>query len=328
MIFYAQDVSSIASAFKNVVISISKRHDSNNNNFFSDYISSGGERRRLEAFMKSSALLAQLHSVGLVYCDYSQNNVLISSSKDFCHVWLIDADNLDHESRTLKSFCYTPGLAAPEIAFFADELAQGTPEEECNGSGNSFGSDVYTFAVCLFTQLAGLHPFKGEKYYSIVDSDDSYDNADEYLYKGMLAYVADSEDDNNKNEFLRFDVILTPELKALFQHTFSQEGRDNYISRPSMSEFAFELARANDIAIHCTSCGMDYINPDKNRCPFCGASLPEIFFAESRYAELDSETPALWEYRREMKADGIRLPLRLAHSYDADELERFTFIAL
>ena len=164
---------------------------------------------------------------------------------------------LDYESRTLKSFYYTPGLAAPEIAFFADELTQGTPEEECNGSGNSFGSDVFTFAVCLFYQLAGLHPFKGGKYYSIVDSDDSYDNADEYLYKGMLAYIAYSEDDSNKNEFLRLDVILTPELKALFQQTFSQESRDNYISRPSMSEFAFELARANDIAIHCTSCGMD-----------------------------------------------------------------------
>ena len=53
--------------------------------------------------------------------------------------------------------------------------------------------------------------------------------------------------------------------------------------------------------------------------------MPEIFFAESRYAELDSETPALWEYRREMKADGIRLPLHLAHGYDADELNRDLF---
>ncbi len=66
--------------------------------------------------------------------------------------------------KTLKSFCYTPGLAAPEIAVFADELEQGIPEEDCKGSGNSFDSDVYTFAVCLFTQLAGIHPFKRKKY--------------------------------------------------------------------------------------------------------------------------------------------------------------------
>ncbi len=299
-----------------------EKHDRKHGGFFSDYISSGGERRRLEAFMKSSALLAQLHSVGLVYCDYSQNNVFISSSKDFCHVWLIDADNLDYESKTLKSFCYTPGLAAPEIAVFADELAQGIPEEECTGSGNSFGSDVYTFAVCLFTQLAGIHPFKGKKYHAIVEADDSYDNADDDLYKGRLAYIADTEDNSNKNEFLRLDVILTPELRDLFQQTFCQEGRDNYLSRPSMSEWAFELARANDIALHCTSCGMDYINADNGRCPFCGESLPEVFFAEARYAGGDTETPALWEYRREMKDEGITLPLRLAHGYDADELDR------
>ena len=307
---------------KRITPQFTEKHDRKNNGFFSDYISSGGERRRLEAFMKSSALLAQLHSVGLVYCDYSQNNVFISSSKDFCHVWLIDADNLDYESKTLKSFCYTPGLAAPEIAVFADELAQGIPEEECTGSGNSFGSDVYTFAVCLFTQLAGIHPFKGKKYHEIVDTDDSYDNADDDLCKGRLAYVADTEDNSNKNEFLRLDVILTPELRDLFQQTFCQEGKDDYLSRPSMNEWAFELARANDIALHCTSCGMDYINADNNKCPFCGASLPEVFFAEARYAGGDAETPALWEYRREMKDEGITLPLRLAHGYDADELDR------
>ena len=299
-----------------------QKHDKKHNGFFSDYISSGGERRRLEAFMKSSALLAQLHSAGLVYCDYSQNNVFISSSKDFCHVWLIDADNLDYESRTLKSYCYTPGLAAPEVAVFADEIEQGIPEEECNGSGNSFGSDVYTFAVCLFTQLAGLHPFRGKKYSAMVDADEGHDNADDDLCKGLLAYVADTEDDSNRSEFLRLDVVLTQELKELFQQTFSQEGRDSCISRPSMSEWAFELARANDVALHCDVCGMDYINTDNGRCPFCGASLPEVFCAESRYAGGDAETPALWEYRREMNDRGITLPLRLAHGYDADELDR------
>ena len=302
-----------------------EKYDSNSGGFFSDYISSGGERRRLEAFMKSSALLAQLHSVGLVYCDYSQNNVFISSSKDFCHVWLIDADNLDYEAKTLKSFCYTPGLAAPEVAVFADELEQGIPEEECNGSGNSFDSDVYTFAVCLFIQLAGLHPFKGKKYHSIVEADDSYNNADDDLCKGRLAYVADTEDNSNKSVFLRHDVVLTPELRNLFQQTFCQEGRDNRLSRPTMSEWAFELARANDVVLHCTSCGMDYIKPDNGKCPFCGASLPEVFFTESRYAGVDTETPVLWEFRREMKDEGITLPLRLAHGYNADELDRVLF---
>lgn len=307
---------------KRITTPFTEKHDKNYDGFFSDYISSGGERRRLEAFMKSAAILSQLHSVGLVYCDYSQNNVFISSSKDFCHVWLIDADNLDYESRTLKSFCFTPGLAAPEVAVFFDELKQGIPEENCTGSGNSFGSDVYTFAVCLFTQLAGIHPFKGKKYSAMVKADDSYVNADDDLCKGMLAYVADTEDDSNRREFLRLDVVLTPELRSLFQQTFSQEGRDSYISRPSMCEWAFELARANDISLHCNACGMDYINADNNSCPFCGESLPEIFSAESRYTTESPNAPALWEYRREIQNEGIILPLRLAHGYDADEIDR------
>ncbi|MBR0168607.1 MAG: hypothetical protein IJQ08_08030 [Synergistaceae bacterium] len=323
------DMISFKSAFdepvapeERVTTPFTKKHDEKCNGFFSDYISSGGERRRLEAFMKSSALLAQLHSVGLVYCDYSQNNVFISNSKEFCHVWLIDADNLDYESNTLKSICYTPGLAAPEIVLFDQEFAQNVPEEERNGSGNSFGSDVYTFAVCLFKQLAGLHPFKGRKYYAMADEDDSYDNADANLSGGTLAYVADTEDDSNKGEFLRLDFVLTSELRDLFQQTFCQEGRDNYLSRPSMSEWALELARANDISLHCDTCGMDYINPDNGACPFCNASLPDIFTAVSHYAGQTKDAPALWEYCRELKDNTIELPLRLAHGYDADELDR------
>lgn len=322
MISFRQAFDDPVTPEKRITTPFTEKHDKKHNNFFSDYISSGGERRRLEAFMKSAAILSQLHANGLVYCDYSQNNVFVSVSKDFCHVWLIDADNLDYESRTLKSFCYTPGLAAPEVAVLADEYRQGIPEKDCVGSGNSFGSDVYTFAVCLFTQLAGIHPFKGRKYFEIVNEDDSYDSADDYLCKGMLAYVADSEDDSNRREFLRLDVIMTLELKALFQQTFSQEGRDSYILRPSMSEWAFELARVNDISLHCNSCGMDFINADNDKCPFCGESLPEIFFAESRYVLEAPNAPALWEYSREIQDGGIILPLRLAHGYDADELDR------
>lgn len=289
---------------------------------FSDYISSGGERRRLEAFMKSSALLAQLHSVGLVYCDYSQNNVFISSSKDYCNVWLIDADNLDYESNTLDSCCYTPGLAAPEVLLLNDELDRGVPEDERNGTGNSFGSDVYTFALCLFKRLAGINPFKGRKYYAMVKEDDSYDNADAELLSGTLPYIADTEDDSNKREFLPLEHVLTPELKGLFQQTFCQEGRDNYLSRPSMCEWAFELARANDVSLHCDNCGMDYINPYNGKCPYCETALPDIFTAESHYFGQSTDTPALWEYRREIKDMPITLPLRLAHGYDADELDR------
>ena len=62
---------------------------------FANFYSTGGSKRRLEAFLKSGSLLWQLHCRGLVYCDFSGNNAFISKNHQFCNVWLIDADNYE-----------------------------------------------------------------------------------------------------------------------------------------------------------------------------------------------------------------------------------------
>ena len=99
---------------------------------FTQYIVSGGLRRRIEAYFKSAVVLSMLHASGLVYCDLSANNLFIST-EDTNAVWLIDADNINFQSYTVKNGgYYTLGYAAPEILW---------------GKGSTFYSDCYSFAV-------------------------------------------------------------------------------------------------------------------------------------------------------------------------------------
>ena len=299
-----------------------RRADAKTDGFFSDYISTGGERRRLEAYMKSAALLAQLHSRGLVYCDYSQNNVFISKNMDHCNVWLIDADNLAYESRTVSGALFTPGLAAPEVFLFWNELGKNVPLDDCTGRGNSFASDAYTFAMCLFKQLAGCSPFKGAAFDEAAQKFDSADEGDILVQTGQFAYIADPDDSSNRGYPLPLDAVLSPELKELFRQTFCQEGRDNCLSRPGMCEWAEELARAHDWSLHCNVCGMDYISEEDRKCPWCDETMPALLTAESTYAEHTRGAPPLWRFRRELKNGAVSLPLRLAHGYDANELDK------
>ena len=57
------------------------------------YASTGSTRRRLRALAKCAAILARLHSAGLVYGDLSPNNAFLGEG-DTPDVWLIDADNM------------------------------------------------------------------------------------------------------------------------------------------------------------------------------------------------------------------------------------------
>lgn len=52
------------------------------------YYQTGGLRRRLMALYKCSALIARLHSAGLVYGDISPANAYISENQDLTEVWV------------------------------------------------------------------------------------------------------------------------------------------------------------------------------------------------------------------------------------------------
>ena len=223
----------------------------------------------------------------------------------------------------MKGICFTPGLAAPEVFQFACEDSMCTPEDERVGRGNSFASDAYTFAVYLFKQLAGCHPFTGEAFLQAVQNADSPEEEFYLLQSGQFAYIADENDDSNRGHPFPLENVCSSELIALFQQTFCQEGRDNCLSRPGMNEWAVALARANDWALHCSGCGMDYVNESHHRCPWCDEPKPAVLTAESVCLARSSDAPPLWRFRRELSDEcGIALPLRLAHGYDANELDK------
>ena len=151
-------------------------------NVLGQYIKSGGRRRRIEAYFKVACILAKLHTSGLVYGDFSAKNAFIS--EDLAHnvVWLIDADNINYQEHLSGSY-FTPGYGAPEVI---------------QGKGCTFYSDSYSFAISLFWQLVGTHPFKGML--TETNIDDFADDAEEKAYTGELPWIMDEEDDRNHGD--------------------------------------------------------------------------------------------------------------------------------
>lgn len=291
---------------------------------FANHYTTGGTRRRLEAFLKSGSLLAQLHTKGLVYCDYSLNNAFISKDHDYCNVWLIDADNLKPEKETLVSYLYTPGIAAPEIMLFADELSQGIAEKNCVGKGNSFSSDTYTFAYCLFKEITFCDPFEGEAFNYDLDNCDGREAVDAKKDAGEYSYIDDQNRDN-ENSFFN-DIVsfaISDELRELFNQTFdAQRGKSWRWLRPSMPEYCRGTAKALDTVLHCKACGMDFFRNGnkKHTCPWCDSKLGPIVRLKSFYYEGNKKQAPIWYYERELEHT-IEIPLRLLHGYVAEELD-------
>ena len=96
-------------------------------NDFYNFQKTGGKAKRLLAYLKSGIIMAKLHTNGLVYCDFSTNNVFISENIEYNNVYFIDADNLNFQEYTKKQGYYTPWFAAPEVV---------------NGRGCTYYSDV------------------------------------------------------------------------------------------------------------------------------------------------------------------------------------------
>ncbi len=241
------------------------------------YAQTGSTRFRLYALYKCAANLARLHNAGIVYGDVSDNNVFIGEDAP-CDCWLIDADNLRLESLKGGRIIYTPRLGAPELVQLKDSPRPRT--------------DCWAFAVMAFQILSLCHPFIGKM---VLESDEAggWDSEpsrqggeavdlDEQAYAGLLPYIDDEDDDRNVfNGGLPRQVILTSQLRTLFQETFGV-GRLQPHRRPAMSFWTLELARAFDNSIVCPSCKMSYYNsPDFENCPYCGSSRPAFVIAKT-----------------------------------------------
>lgn len=234
------------------------------------YLHSGGLRRRLIVLAKIAQLLNELHSIPLVYADISPGNIFVSSDLDSSEVWLIDADNLQYESK-VGSFIYTPSFGAPEVV--------------SEKSGVDTLTDVYSFAIMAYWILTQQHPFLGS---AIEDSggwDDDSDDEDmeEKAYRGELPWVNDSEDDSNStNSGIPPSLVISKRLMQLFRATF-EEGRLNPIKRPSIQLWINVLQQAADMTIACRECKSTYyVHSDLLACPFCKTKRPAFLYLQSR----------------------------------------------
>lgn len=239
------------------------------------YAKTGSTRRRLYALYKAAAILARLHSAGLVYGDISESNCFVGENIP-CECWLIDADNVRFERPKGGGTVYTPQLGAPEIVQGKDSSRPRT--------------DCWAFAVMAFQMLARCHPFIGKK---VLEDGGGWDaepvadgapaDLDEQAYAGFLPFIDDDDDDSNAlpNDGLPRQLVFTPQLNRLFQETFGI-GRTQPHRRPAMAFWALELARAFDNSLVCPSCKMSYFNmAGFKKCPYCQMHCPAFVIAKT-----------------------------------------------
>ena len=277
------------------------------------YAQTGSTRRRSLALAKCAAILARLHSAGLVYGDISTNNAFIGED-DTTDVWLIDADKMRLELPSGGVSVYTPGYGAPEVVQGRD---QSRPRTDC-----------WAFAVMTFKLLALCHPFIGKKVLEPEDEEDGWDadpapngtatDLNEQAFAGFLPFVDDEDDDSNEGVGgLPRVLVATEGLRRLFQETFGA-GRELPHRRPTMAFWTLELARAADQSLDCLECGMSHFADEYAQCPYCGAARP---------AFIRVKTPR-WEILIPGGATEFRLPQRLFHPFSFEYFDNTAYEAM
>lgn len=274
---------------------------------FFKLIKRGGLRRFFRAYLYAAHILAKIHGAGLVYCDFSYKNIFISKDLNFCHVWLIDADNLDFQRNTRRKCFYTPHIGAPELH---------------DGSGGcTFYSDAFAFASTLFQQLTNHHPFDGIAFDEKLDELE-LEEAEIYRDCGGFPWVFDSEDDSNFwEDGGLFTEFLPPAIMDLLDETFGvEDGLFNITQRPSLIEWSFALAETLDGIICCPHCKMDR-HGNAEKCSWCDAEHAVV----TMHATFMTGGK-LWDYAHEIsKGTTIEIPMRLVHGYREAELDEPAF---
>lgn len=268
------------------------------------YLASGGRGRRLDAYLKVACILSALHSKGLVYCDFSSKNAYISKLIENGAVWLIDADNLNYQERTRNSGYYTPGYGAPEVI---------------KGKGCTFYSDSYAFAVSLFWQLTGTHPFKGASMESGFD-DDFVDDVEEKANAGEFPWIMDQDNHSNHIDAkIQQELVISKRLYRYFDRTFSETGKTKRQTRPTMFEWSYMLAKEKDLSIRCGCCQMDY-DESFDSCPWCDTKNKKVSLTSSSNGE------QIWRFVHELETENeIAIPLRMIRGFRADECDDKAF---
>lgn len=224
------------------------------------HIDTGGLRRRLRLLAHAGEALLGLHARGVVYADVSHNNVFVSVPKHATEAWLIDLDNLSHESDPRRAI-YTPCYGAPELV--------------AGSAGCTSLSDAWAFAVLVWHTLALTHPFIGD----LVN--DGEPELEEAAFAGRLPWVGHSVDDRNRcSTGLPADLVLAGRLRDLARKTF-EEGVADRKRRPSVSDWVDRLHAAADQTVACPGCAGTYFVTEAT-CPWCDEPCPS--FAPVRIA--------------------------------------------
>ena len=275
---------------------------------FGNYISTGGKRRRIAAFLNVAGILSVIHTRGLVYCDLSDKNMYISSSQDKNVVWMIDVDNINYITVTSKrDGIFSPGYVAPEVL---------------RGKGNTFYSDIFSFAIALFWNLTGKHPFVGPQLKEKLKEEDFLSETEETFACGCdVSWIRDKEEDENLSDTpIPYELLVEEKLHSCFKRTFASTGRHKRLTRPTMIEWGEALAFELDSSIKCKKCEMEYNPLKKNSCPWCDEKNRYMCFSSKKND--DNRTEHI--YMREI-GKGIEVPLRLVKGFSVSEMDERIF---
>jgi len=277
------------------------------------YIATGGMRKRLNAFLNASCVLAKIHSSGLVYCDISEKNMFVSADPQMSHVWLIDCDNLSFMKESMKKRdggLHSPGYGVPEI--YEDK-------------GKTMYSDAFSFAIALFWELTMSHPFMGFAASEMLDELDMLDAPEEdYTCTGDFAWVCDEEDDSNRSfSGMPIEMFVNASLFEKFQKTFSETGRRNRQKRTTMPEWSYVLAKELDHTVRCKCCQMDYYGNEESVCPWCDVENSVI--KVTAYKVVGEKKKFKWDFLREVSEGVINVPLRVLEGFDSNHLDEKAF---
>lgn len=218
------------------------------------HIDTGGLRRRLRLLAHAGEALLGLHARGVVYADVSHKNVFVSAPVHATEAWLIDLDNLSHDSDPRRAI-YTPGYGAPEVV--------------AGSAGCTSLSDAWAFAVLVWNTLTLTHPFIGDQV------NDGEPELEEEAFAGRLPWVGHSADDRNRcSTGLPADLVLAGKLMELARKTF-EEGIIDRKRRTSVSDWVDRLHAAADQTVACPDCSGTYLVTEA-ACPWCDQPRPPV----------------------------------------------------
>ncbi|MBE8232934.1 MAG: protein kinase [Endozoicomonadaceae bacterium] len=248
-------------------------NDFRDNDSLEQYLRTGGVARRTKLLLKIATILSELHSRGYAYGDLSPANIFVSESTEHSQVWFIDCDNICFNEREGVTHLHTPGYGAPEVV---------RSEKNVNCL-----TDAWSFAVIAFELLSHQHPFKG-----LQVEDGEPEVSEQQAFEGKFPWVYDSISDSNESTGgIPLDVISYPNMTGLFKQCF-EDGKNNPLLRPSLSQWRKELQQAVDQTLDCQYCRHQFFYQESNElqiCSFCDKeAAPDSFIVfEQILVELD-----------------------------------------